>query len=130
MSNTPLSYRTAFSRRSNIDELFSDNAPFSTPFDSRGANYFMIYDGAQYDANYGTPVSGVDLSKLGPQHTEVDTKQVVATVAAFRAATLDVDMHAISIPIDLSCRLSDRIQARVSFGPTLNMFNEELTTET
>ncbi len=130
--------RTAQSFIYNVDELFSTNTAIVTPLDARTVNndpanpnaYYLIYDGTQYDANYGTGAGNPDLSKLGPQRTATNTRQAVATVAAFRAATLDVDMHSISIPIDFSYKITDRIRTRVSFGPTLNIFNEELTTET
>lgn len=116
----------------NIDELFSTNAPFATPFDSRPVNYYIIYDGRQYDASYGAAANPAlpSLTNLGPQHIEAATRQVVAAVAAFRSSHLDLDMHSISLPIDLSCQITDHIQARLSFGPTFNLFNENLTTET
>lgn len=130
--------RSAQSFIYNVDELFSTNNAISPPLDARAVNndpgnpnqYYLIYDAGLYDANYGTGAGNPDLSKLGPQRTATNTRQAVATVAAFRAATLDVDMHSISIPFDFTYKLSDRIRTRVSVGPTLNIFNEELTTDT
>lgn len=119
----------------NVDELFSTNNAIQTPFDSRTAttgNYYLIYDAAQYNTRYGTGhvPPQPDLSQLGPQKNQIDTKQVVATVAAFRAAKLDVDLHSVSMPFDFTVDITSRIHARVSAGPTLNIFNEDLRTET
>jgi hypothetical protein len=82
-----------------------------------------------YNNTYGVP-AGVDLSKLGPQILLVTTKQNVATVAAFTSANTEMDMHSFSIPFDLTFDITNRIQGRVSFGPTFNLFDSEVTTET
>jgi hypothetical protein len=97
------------------------------------SNYYLIYDGRQYSATYSpfaVAFVGLPVPVYNPQHTEVDTKQMVVQVAAFRAATLDMDMHSASLPIDFNFEVTPRVQARLSVGPTFNLFNEDLKTDT
>lgn len=120
-----------------LDELWSSEADPRAPFNNRdnayssaGTSYDVIYDPQQFSDTYNIPFFDIAAPFAPPQHNAVSQEQEVARVAAFRAATLDVDMHTIALPIDLTYDITERLQARLSFGPTLNIFNVDLQTDT
>jgi hypothetical protein len=119
-----------------IDELtstaFSDpKAPFNNHFNARpprtaGQDYYVINNAAQYQRTYQGLLNGVTVPLAPPHSYEQNTR----TLAAFKRATLDTDLHSLSIPIDFKVDLAPRVHLGVSFGPTFNVFDLDLKTET
>lgn len=115
-----------------FDEIYSENSQ-SGPFDTRGPNndgiadtnnLYLIYDGQQYANTYGTG------SVQSPQQNSISTAQELARVAVYRGASLDVDMHSISAPFEVSYQVTPKLALSLSGGPTLNIFNVNLETDT
>lgn len=115
-----------------FDEIFSETSQ-SGPFDTRGPNndgiadtnnLYLIYDGQKYADTYATG------SKQSPQQNSISTAQEIARVAIYRGASLDVDMHSISAPFELSYQVTPKLALSLSGGPTLNIFNVNLETDT
>ena len=133
-----------------VDEFFSMsglitpgnyNIINSDPSDPRIA--WVVFDGNSYSTKY-TNVFGVDLDGDGidesfigdffpnasPQHHVQSSEREVARIAVFRGSSVDVDSHVISAPVDLSFDLTKNLTAKLSFGPTLNIFNVDMRTDT
>ena len=84
----------------------------------------LIWNGATF-AHFVDPNGLFSLPNYNPQ-----VSASTVSIAAFRSAKVDLNMHSPSIPINLSYNVTDRIQARVSFGPTFNLYDSNLSTQT
>jgi hypothetical protein len=125
-----------------VDEFFSSSAITpgnyneinSNPNDPRVG--WVVFDGNQYTNTYDTFVDdpifavGAVFPDNSPQHNKQSIEREVARVAIFRGSKLDVDSHVISAPVDISFALTNKIAAKLSFGPTLNIFNVDMQTDT
>jgi hypothetical protein len=133
-----LAKNTAYTFAYDIDELTSQTpgdpqARFNNHFQANppattSQDYYVINNAQQYSSTY-TPGSVQNLATnplAPPQRAEQNTR----TLAAFKRATLDTDLHSISVPIDLKFDVTPRVHVGVSFGPTFNLFDLSLQTET
>lgn len=125
-----------------VDEIFSDSK--LPPGDYRPANGNngsfgdVVYDANKYTSTYAFPDDGTTpgfyvsgtVPNAGPQHNVASTSQELARVATFRSSKLELDSHTLSVPLDLSVSLTKGITARLSFGPTMNVFNADMQTDT
>ena len=128
-----------------MDEIFSWPSEYPiAPFNNFQAsfrpdtnnsryNYTVIHNSKQYQNRYGgNALAGIGapfivIPTAPPQHTQdVLTREV----AAIRGSTVETDLHTASIPIDLKYDLTRKIHARLSFGPSFNVFDTDLQTDT
>jgi hypothetical protein len=133
-----LAKNTAFTFTYDIDELTSeqrgdpqarfDNHFQANPPTTNSQDYYVINNAQLYQSTY-TPGSVQNLATnplAPPQRAEQNTR----TLAAFKRATLDSDLHSISVPIDIKFDVTPRVHAGISFGPTFNLFDLNLQTDT
>lgn len=133
-----LAKNTAYTFTYDIDELTSTalNDP-QAPFNNRaispranlqpaGQDYYLITNAQQYQTTYQGLINGLTVPLAPSQRDEQNTR----SLAAFKRATLDTDLHSLSIPIDFKVDLAPRVHLGVSFGPTFNLFDLNLETET
>jgi hypothetical protein len=77
---------------------------------------------------YGNQISS-DPAFFTPQSTEEVIENEMVRVAGFLDSTLNVDMHELSIPFSFTYKPHERVDLTLSFGPTLTIFESELTSK-
>jgi hypothetical protein len=77
---------------------------------------------------YGNQISS-DPAFFTPQSTEEVIENEMVRVAGFLDSTLKVDMHELSIPFSFTYKPHQRVDLTLSFGPTLTIFESELTSK-
>lgn len=120
-----------------MDEVYNTQSGPNAPYDGSGqhnysaSNYYTVITNS---TNYQNTIQGAFSNSVvppaNPQHNKYSTLQEVARVGVFRGAKLETDLHTVSLPLDLSIALSNRVQFRLSFGPTVNFFNNDIQTDT
>ncbi len=125
-----------------IDNLYGPlngpNAPFDNHYNIDPTAYqAVVYDGYLYSNSIATTAALGAFGAIspavpfaGPQKNIVGTTQELARVGIFRGSKLDTDLHAISVPFDVTFNLTRRIKAHLSTGPTFNIFDVEQQTDT
>ena len=110
----------------NVNPVWNSQAHIPAPTQSAGQyQYSLVYNGTLLINALNAAGKGSNFPNLTPQQQLITTP-----VAAFRSAKLDEELHTFSIPIDLTYDITNRLQARLSVGPTFNFFDIDLTTTT
>jgi len=150
-SDTDSGYQLAGLAQSNqylftydVDELFSSqkvlNAPFNNKngvFSNPAGLFTVVYNSTAYAG-----LNNLNLSRLTDQafpgevlvvpdaSPQLNVFRGQNALAVFSKASLHTDLHSFSIPIDVTYDIGSRIHATLSFGPTFDLFNTDLHTDT
>lgn len=111
------------------------NKGFIYDFDERlsGGQEFLITDPDAYADYLAGIFSDPDLAEgqrsRRPQSTDEVIENEVVRVAGFLESSLSVRLHEITVPLSVTFKPSRRYEISLAVGPTLNLFDTELSSE-